>query len=102
MPSSSRISVWVRAASSSRRCQSALLRARRDTSKPEYDAGAPESHLADQMLESVAVIGLSAGQTEVGINRVNPLDRPAECDGSIAQCVLTLAALGVLEDLPQR
>ena len=62
----------------------------------------PESHFADQMLESVAVLGLSAGEAEVAIDRVNPLDRPAECDGSIAQCVLTLAALGVLEHLPQR
>lgn len=77
-----------------------MLRGQPRHFQAQYDASAPESHLADQMLESVAIIGLSAGDTGVGINRVNPLNGPAECDGSITQCVLTLAALGVLEDLP--
>jgi hypothetical protein len=61
-----------------------------------------EGDFADQMLKSIAVLGVRAGDAEIIIDRVNAIGCPAERDGSIAQRVLALRALGIFEHLTQR
>src|ERR1039457_2314816 len=65
----------------------------------KHDAGTPESDFADELLESVSVLGVCAGDTEIAVDRVDTLDGPTKCHGTFAQTVLALATLGVIEDL---
>ena len=67
MPSSSRIRVSVRAHSSSSRCQSALLRASRETSRPRTMPCASHPDLGDQAPDALAV-GRGAGLAEIGVD----------------------------------
>jgi hypothetical protein len=68
----------------------------------EYDARVTQRYFADQMLESVAVLGVCAGDTQVSVDRVDTVYWPPEGDRTITQRVLALAALRVLEHLTQR
>lgn len=68
----------------------------------EHNARAPHADFADELLEAFAIGGRRAGLAEVGVDDVDALDRPAERDGALPQCVLTPRALRVLEDLPHR
>src|SRR5690606_39263870 len=69
---------------------------------PKYDTCVPESHFAHQGLEAVAVLGVRAGHAQVAVDRADALDRPTQGDCALAQRVLTLGALGLLEHLTQR
>ena len=66
----------------------------------QHDAGVAEGDLADEVLKAVAVVGVFGRVAEILVDRVNTFRRPAERDCSIAQRILTLGALDVLEDLP--
>src|SRR5271156_999969 len=93
--------VAVSAQSSISRCQSAELRANRETSRP-YDTSLRERHLADQLLEAVTCDGAGSGLAEVAVDDTDALCRPARCYGAIPQRILPLRALTVLGNLAQR
>ena len=99
MPSSSRISVSASAQISSSRCQSVLLRARRETSSPITIPGPPQTDLGDQLLETFAVAGRGRRLAEVAVDDDHLLMVPTQRGRTLLQGVLTLGALGVLEDL---
>ena len=61
-----------------------------------------ERDFADQFLEAVARHGAGAGLAEIAVDDVDTIDRPARGDGAVTQGVLSLSALAVLCDLPQR
>jgi hypothetical protein len=65
-------------------------------------ASLAERHLTDQLLESIAASCLRSGLAEITINHVDALKWPSERHGSLAQRVLTLRALGVLQYLAWR
>src|ERR1700732_3718345 len=52
-----------------------------------------------ELLKSIAVLSLCTGASLIVIDRMDALDRPAERHGPIAQRVLALRALGVLQYL---
>ena len=83
MPSSSRMSVAVTAHNSMRRCQSAELRARRDTSKPHDNAGLAERDLADELLEAVTCRRIGSGLSEIAIDDMDVFDQPAGSNSAI-------------------
>jgi len=101
-PSSSQISVLESAQISSSRCQSALLRARSETSRPSTIPALPRPTSATRRWKALTVGGARAGLSLVGVDHDDPLGRPAELNGALAQRVLTLAGLGVVVHLPQR
>ena len=68
----------------------------------QHDAGMTHRHLGDQVLEAVAIAGLGARQAQVVVDDMHALDGPAHRDRTIAQGVLALGALGVLEHLALR
>jgi hypothetical protein len=70
--------------------------------QPQHDAGVPQRHLGDQVLEAVTLTRLGTGQAQIAVDDVHPLDGPAQRDRTLAQRVLALGALGVLEHLAQR
>ena len=67
----------------------------------QHDARMAEGDLADQMLETIAVLSRLTGQSQVIVDRVNTLGGPTQCHGTIAQRILALGALGVLKYLPR-
>jgi hypothetical protein len=67
----------------------------------EHDAGMPHADLGDKALEALAV-GRGAGLAEVAVDHDDALLGPAERHRALAQAVLALGALGVLEHLSQR
>ncbi len=68
----------------------------------EYDPDAAETDLGDEALEALAVSRARTGLPEVAVDHDDPIERPAERGRSIAQRVLALRTLGVLENLAQR
>ncbi len=66
----------------------------------EHDAGVPHADLGHQALEALAV-RRGAGLAEVAVDHDDALLGPAERHRALAQAVLALGALGVLEHLPQ-
>jgi hypothetical protein len=58
--------------------------------------------LSDELLKSVPANRLGPGLAEVGVEYVDPFEGPAECHGAIAQGILTLRALRILQDLTRR
>src|ERR1017187_4540444 len=68
----------------------------------KHDAGTPESDFADQLLETIPVVSMRAGDACIAVDRVDTLYGPAKRHGAFAQTVLALATLGVLKDLSQR
>src|SRR5687767_8946305 len=98
MPSSSRMSVSVRAQISSSRCQSAELRARRETSSPRT---MPASH-ADLCHQSLKAVALGCGCSREALIVVNDdhlIIGPAEALGPLPERVLSVRTFGVLDDL---
>ena len=67
---------------------------------PEHDAGVAEGDFADEVLKAIAVVGVFGRMSQVGIDNVYVVERPAERERAIAQGVLALSALDVLDDLP--
>src|ERR1700674_856704 len=67
-----------------------------------HDSGASQAHLGDQVLEAFAIDGRGARVPEVRIDDDHLIEPPSQCNGALAQVVLTLGALGVLKHLPQR
>ena len=99
MPSSSRISVSVSAQISSSRCQSVELRASRETSSPSTMPARPSPTSATSFWKPSRSVARGARQAEVGVDDDHAIKRPAQRHGALAQGVLALGALGVLEDL---
>ncbi len=67
----------------------------------EHDAGMPHADLGHQALEAFAV-RRGTRLAEVAVDDDDALLGPAERHRALAQAVLALGALGVLEHLPQR
>ena len=67
----------------------------------EHHPDLAEAHGGDQLLEAFAV-RVGAGETLVAVDDHDAFARPAEGHGALAQGVLALRALRVLEDLPER
>ena len=72
----------------------------RDLQSQQYP-GMIQSDFTHELLKPIAVLSPCAGAPLIAIDRMDTLDRPAERHGSIAQCVLPLRALGVLQYLPR-
>jgi hypothetical protein len=70
--------------------------------KSHHHAHLAESNLADKSLKSVPTGRLGAGFAEIAIEDVNTFQRPSQRHGAIAQCVLALRALSVLQYLARR
>src|SRR5580693_1335579 len=66
------------------------------------DACAAHAHVSDKLLKTFAPGGRRARFSLIAIDDDDLTFMPAECDRSAAQCVLTLRALDVLDDLPHR
>jgi hypothetical protein len=67
--------------------------------EPEHDAGASHTDLGDEPLESLAVAGRRSRLAEVAVDHDHALGRPTERDSALAERVLALGALLILEDL---
>ena len=67
----------------------------------EHDAGMPHADLGHQVLEALAV-RRGARLAEVAVDHDDAFLGPAQRHRALAQAVLALGALGVLEHLPQR
>src|SRR5450756_1512637 len=67
----------------------------------EHHPDLAEAHGGDQLLEAFAVT-VGAGEALVAVDDHDPLPRQAQSDRALAQGVLALRALAVLEDLPER
>ena len=68
--------------------------------QPEHDSGASHAHLGHQLLKPRAVHRRGARLTEIGVDDDDLLTRPPERYRALAEAVLALGALGVLEHLP--
>src|SRR3990167_8491650 len=68
----------------------------------EHDAGAAHADLCDEPLEAHAIGSGRAGLAKIGVDDDDAVDRPAERDRALAQRVLAVGALGILDDLPHR
>lgn len=66
------------------------------------DAGLAQRDLADQTLKAVAASHLGAGAAEIAVDDLDPLDRPTSSYRAVAQGILALGALAVLDHLAQR
>ena len=67
----------------------------------EDDARPSHRHLRHEVLEAIAVLRCRARQAEVVVDGMYTLKRPAQRDCAIAQRILALRALGVLQHLAQ-
>src|SRR5438093_7428256 len=65
------------------------------------DAGLAQTDLGHQSLKSFAVDTRCTRLPEIGVNHDDLFDRPTECDRLLAQGILPLGTLGVLEHLAQ-
>jgi hypothetical protein len=66
----------------------------------EYDPDTTKTDLGDKALKALAVGGTRPGLPEVAVDNDDAIERPTERDGALAQRILALRALGVLEHLP--
>ncbi len=69
--------------------------------KAEHDPDLAQPDRRHQALEARA-IGVRAGLTEIAVDHHDLLEGPAQGDGALAQGILALRALGVLQHLAQR
>ena len=102
VPSSSQIRVADMAQICSSRCQSALLRASRETSSPNTIPARPMLTSATSRWKAVPVGGGGAGLAWVGVDGDDPLGLPAQRDRLLLQRVLAGGRFGVGQHLPQR
>ena len=70
--------------------------------QPQHDPGAAQPDLGHQPLKAGAVHRRGPRLAEIRVDHDDALPRPAEGHGALAQRVLTLSALGVLDHLPHR
>src|SRR2546427_4251456 len=96
------MSVSVSAQISSRRCQSDELRARRETSKPRTIPTRPMPTSVTTRSNPFTIPGGRGGVAQIAVDDDDLVAGPPQGDGAVAQRVLTLGALGVLEDLAHR
>ncbi len=68
----------------------------------EHDPDAPHTHLRHHPLESFPIPCDRGGVSQIAIDHDDLVTRPSQGDGAVMQCVLTLAALRILEDLSHR
>lgn len=90
----------VRAQISSRRCQSAELRANRDTSRPSTTPTSPIPTAATSFWKP-SRFAVGTGLPEIAIDDHDAVPFPAHGNGALLEPVLALGTLGVLEYLPQ-
>ena len=84
--------VSVKAQISSSRCQSLELRANRETSQPNHQPGVPHAHLGHELFKTFTIYRGSARLPEIVVDDNDAIGMPAESDGALPQCVLTLGA----------
>ena len=70
--------------------------------QPQHDPGAAQPDLGHQALEALAVHCRGPRLAEIRVDDDHLLRGPPQRHGALAQPVLALRALGVLEDLPHR
>ena len=70
--------------------------------EPEHDADLAQPHRGDQLLKAVAAGAIRSGTSEILIDHVNALLRPAERQRPFAQRILSSRALTILDDLAWR
>jgi hypothetical protein len=70
--------------------------------QPQDDPGVTQADLGHQPLEALAVRGRGPGLPLVAVDDDDLLGRPSQRHGPLAQRVLPLGALGILEDLAER
>src|SRR5271155_1380190 len=99
MPSASPISVSVRPPNSMRRCQSALLRARRETSSPSTRPTVGEGDFGGQPGETRSRDKAGAGESEVLIDDHDAIGGPAEFTGFGGKRILSIGRLAIVLDL---
>ena len=68
----------------------------------EHDAGVAQAHFGDQPLKSLPIGRRRARLPEVRVDDDDVLQRPAQGDGMLAQGVLPLGTLGILDHLAER
>src|SRR6266567_6936762 len=68
----------------------------------ENHPDAPHAHLGHHPLESFTIPRGRGGVTQIAVDNDDLVARPPEGDGAVAQPVLTLGALRVLENLSHR
>ena len=101
-PSSSRTSVSVSAQISNSRCQSLEFRASRETSRPITIPARPRlTSVTKRWKPSRSAENLPDWPWS-DVDDDHLIDRPAKCNGALAQIILTFGALRVLEHLTQR
>ena len=83
-------------ARSIRRCQSALFRARRETSKAQYEADMAERHFGNEPCKSRANDSTRTGETEVFINDNDPIVGPADLARPDRECVLSFCGFTIV------
>src|SRR5215210_3675737 len=69
--------------------------------QPEHDADTSKTDFGDQALESFSVPRTSGGLPKITVDHDSPIERPAQGESSLTECILPVSALGVLEDLTQ-
>jgi hypothetical protein len=67
--------------------------------KTQHDASSPKAHFSHQSLKAFPVGGRCPRQTQITINDDDAIFRPTECQCPLAQSILALGALGVLDHL---
>src|ERR1019366_6847501 len=70
--------------------------------KTQDDAGPSQAHFGNQLLKAFTVDGGGARLSLVAVDDDDLLERPAQTDGLLAQRVLPLRALRVLQHLAER
>src|SRR6202171_4411012 len=63
--------------------------------QPQHHTGLPERDLVDQLLESIAPGSLRSRFTEIAVNHMDLLARPALSNGTISESIFALCALRV-------
>ena len=66
-----------------------------------YQPGLAETNFRDQRLETAPLAAGGAGFSEIVVDDVNPLARPAEQHGALDQPILQLRAFLMMTDLPR-
>src|SRR5262245_43828485 len=93
------MSVSVTPHSSSKRYQSALFLARRETSSPRTDANVRQSDFTSEASKARTLVAAGARQAEVFVNHDHLLFGPTELASSISEGVLASSGFTIVLDL---
>ena len=102
MPSSSTMRVFAQSADLQQPVPVAVVSGESRYLQPQYHPGATHADFGHQLLEALTVCCRRAGLTLVAVDDNDVFETPPQGDRTLFEGILSLGALGVLEDLLHR